>query len=133
MAELIVQTLDLKEDPRLMEFYRQAHAPGNIWPEIPAGIRAVGVERMDIFIEGTRLVMLMQMADGIDRDEAMARLATLPRQAEWEDYVGRAQACAPGSTSGGKWRPMAQIFTLPEICAEECDRILAQASDNDHK
>lgn len=112
MAELIVQTLDLKDDPELIEFYTRAHTPENIWPEIPEGIRAVGVDRMDIFIEGTRLVMLLQMAEGIDRDEAMAKLATLPRQAEWEDFVGRAQACAPGSTSGGKWRPMTQIFSL---------------------
>lgn len=97
-----------------MKFYREAHAPGRIWPEIPAGIRAVGVEQMDIYLEGTRLVMLLRMAEGVDRDEAMARLATLPRQAEWEAYVGKAQACEPGATSGGKWRPMEQIFTLPD-------------------
>ncbi|MDE6316600.1 MAG: L-rhamnose mutarotase, partial [Muribaculaceae bacterium] len=47
-----------------------------------------------------------------DRDAAMARLATLPRQAEWEEFVGQFQQCEPGSTSAGKWREMTRIFSL---------------------
>ena len=42
---------------------------------------------MDIYRDGNRLVMIMQMPDSIDRDAAMERLATLPRQAEWEEFV----------------------------------------------
>jgi L-rhamnose mutarotase len=42
----------------------------------------------------------------------MARLATLPRQAEWEDYVAMFQACKPGSTSDEKWRMMDRMFYL---------------------
>jgi hypothetical protein len=110
MAQRIIQTLDLVDDPELIRFYREAHR--EVWPEITEGIRSVGITRMDIFIENTRLVMIMELADGVDRDEAMARLATLPRQAEWEDYVGKCQLCPPGSSSGAKWRPMEQIFAL---------------------
>lgn len=107
---LIVQTLDLVDDPELIEFYLEAHR--NIWPEIPAGIREVGITRMDIFRDQTRLVMLLELAPNVDRDAAMARLATLPRQDEWEAYVGRCQQCTPGASSGAKWRPMTQIFAL---------------------
>lgn len=107
-------TLDLVDDPELIALYRKLHSPEGIWPEIPAGIREVGVTAMDIYLEGTRLFMITEMPASIDRDEAMARLATLPRQAEWEDTVGRCQLCAPGSTSAGKWRMMEQIFKLPE-------------------
>jgi len=110
MAQQIIQTLELTDNPRLIEFYREAHR--NVWPEITEGIRSVGITRMDIFIEGTRLVMLLELADGVDRDAAMAELATLPRQAEWEAYVGKCQVCEPGSSSGAKWRPMEQIFGL---------------------
>lgn len=106
----IMQTLDLVDDPALIDFYLKAHR--NVWPEITEGIRSVGITRMDIFREGTRLVMILELADGVDRDEAMAKLATLPRQAEWEEYVGKAQACPPGSSSGAKWRQMDQIFKL---------------------
>jgi len=111
-AQRIVQTLELRDDPELIAFYRAAHRPENIWPEIPQGIRSVGITRMDIFIDGTRLVMILELAPGVDREEAMARLATLPRQAEWEEYVGRCQLCPQGTTSGAKWRPMEQIFQL---------------------
>lgn len=110
MSQRIIQTLDLVDNPELIAFYREAHR--HVWPEITEGIRSVGITQMDIFIEGTRLTMILELADGVDRDEAMARLATLPRQAEWEEYVGRCQQCAPGSSSGAKWRPMEQIFSL---------------------
>lgn len=110
MSQRIVQTLDLVDNPELISFYVEAHA--NVWPEITEGIRSVGITAMDIFMLGTRLVMIMELADGIDRDEAMAELATLPRQAEWEEFVGKCQQCAPGSDSGAKWRPMELIFSL---------------------
>ncbi len=32
------QTLDLKEDEKLIEEYCHWHSPENIWPEIPAGL-----------------------------------------------------------------------------------------------
>ncbi len=44
----------------------------------------------------------------IDRD--MARLATLPRQAEWEAYVSRLQGCKAGARSDEKWQLMERIF-----------------------
>ena len=106
-----VLTLDLVDDPGLIERYLEAHR--NIWPEIPADIREVGITGMDIYRDGNRLVMIMQMPDSIDRDAAMERLATLPRQAEWEEFVGQFQQCDPGSTSAGKWRQMNRIFELP--------------------
>lgn len=112
MSKRYVQTLDLVADSELIGFYVNAHRPGEIWPEIVAGIKEVGVTRMDIYREGTRLVMIVEVPDDIDFETAMARLATLPRQQEWEEYVGRAQCCNPGDTSAGKWRRMEQIFEL---------------------
>lgn len=106
-----IQTLDLIDDPDLIKFYLDAH--DNIWPEIVDGIRKVGITRMDIYRDGTRLVMIVEMPDNIDRQQAFATLATLPRQAEWEDHVGRAQQCQPGATSDSKWREMTRVFTLP--------------------
>ncbi|MDE7388043.1 MAG: L-rhamnose mutarotase [Muribaculaceae bacterium] len=107
----IIQTLELVDDPGLIEQYIEAHR--NVWPEITDGIRAVGITRMDIYRLGTRLVMVLELADGVNRDEAFARLATLPRQAEWEAFVGRFQKCDPGADSGAKWQEMSQIFALP--------------------
>ena len=45
---------------------------------------------------------------------AMKRLATLPRQQEWEDYMAMFQDCKPGSTSDEKWQMMDRMFYLYE-------------------
>lgn len=106
-----IQTLDLVDNPEAIEKYEEAHR--SVWPEITDGIKAVGITRMDIYRLGNRMVMVLEMPDDVDRDAAMARLATLPRQAEWEEFVGRFQQCEPGSTSAGKWKEMTRIFRLP--------------------
>lgn len=108
-----VQTLDLVNDPELIAFYKVAHSSEKIWPEIVAGIKEVGVSTMDIYICGTRLVMILEMPDNIDKEVAFERLATLPRQQEWEEHVGKCQVCNPDDTSSEKWHPMEQIFSLP--------------------
>lgn len=44
----------------------------------------------------------------------MARLATLPRQQEWEDYMALFQRCREGATSDEKWQMMERMFCLYE-------------------
>lgn len=114
MSKKYVQTLDLKSDPRLIDFYVNAHKPSQIWPEIVAGIREVGIENMEIYRKDTRLVMIVTVPDDFDFDSAMSRLSTLDRQQEWEEHVGRAQLCDPTSTPAGKWQMMENIFNLNE-------------------
>ena len=40
----------------------------------------------------------------------MARLATLPRQAELEAYVSQFQGCAADARSDEKWQLMEKVF-----------------------
>lgn len=105
-----VQTLRLEDDPEAIAEYRRIH--DNIWPEIEEGIRTVGITRMDIYLLGNLAVMIMEMPDDVDANAAMARLAVLPRQAEWEEYVGRFQQCLPGDSSADKWKRMEKVFSL---------------------
>ena len=106
------QTLDLKDDPELIAKYREAHSRLKAWPEIREGIRAVGILEMEIYILGNRLFMIVETPLDFDWDSAMAKLATLPRQAEWEDYVAMFQTCQPGSASNEKWKLMDRMFYL---------------------
>ena len=108
------QTLDLRDDLDLIARYRHAHSPEGSWPEIREGIRSVGILEMEIYLRGTRLFMIVETPLDFDWDAAMARLATLPRQQEWEDYVALFQAVSPGATSAQKWQPMERIFYLYE-------------------
>ena len=47
------RTLDLRNDPELIAEYRRRHSRENIWPEVMAGIREVGILEMEIYILGT--------------------------------------------------------------------------------
>ena len=109
-----VQTMDLKDDPQLIAEYKRRHSQAEAWPEILAGIRDVGILDMQIFIIGTRLVMIVETPIDFEWDRAMARLATLPRQQEWEDYMAIFQQCAEGATSDEKWQMMERMFYLYE-------------------
>lgn len=106
----IVQTLRLKNDPALIAEYVEVHA--NVWPEVKAGIREVGITGMEIFLNGSTLFMIIDTVEPFDREAAFARLATLPRQTEWEAFVARFQECPEGSTSGEKWQEAERIFRL---------------------
>ncbi len=108
----IIQTLELNESEEALQAYLKAH--DEIWPEIVEGIRSVGIETMDIYRLGYTLVMVVELPDDICFDEAMQRLATLPRQQEWEEFVGRYQKCDPKSTSSGKWKRLTRFFQLPQ-------------------
>lgn len=108
------RTLDLRDDPELIAEYRRRHSQTEIWPEVMAGIREVGILEMEIYILDTRLFMIIETALDFDWDTAMERLSTLPRQQEWEDYMSVFQLAAPGATSAQKWQPMERMFHLYE-------------------
>lgn len=44
------QTLDLRNSPELIAEYRKRHGKTEIWPEILAGIREVGILEMEIYL-----------------------------------------------------------------------------------
>lgn len=106
------QTLSLRDNPELIEAYKKVHGKEEAWPEIRAGIREVGILEMEIYILGSKLFMIVETPLDFDWDTAMARLATLPRQAEWEEYVAKFQQCAEGATSDEKWQMMERMFYL---------------------
>ena len=106
------QTLQLRDNPELIAQYRDRHSREKAWPEILEGIREVGILEMEIYIRGTLLFMIVETPVDFDWDSAMARLATLPRQQEWEDYMAIFQLVKPGSTAAEKWQPMERIFHL---------------------
>lgn len=107
-----VQTMDLKDDAALISEYRRRHSQGEVWPEIINGIRQVGILEMEVYLLGTRLVMIVETPLNFDWNEAMSRLATLPRQQEWEEYMALFQQCAAQATSDEKWQMMERIFHL---------------------
>lgn len=105
-----VQTMDLRDNPELIAEYKLRHSEGQIWPEILQGIRDCGLYEMEIYILGTRLVMICEGPADLDWNEAMARMAAGPRQAEWEDFMAIFQQCEAGQKSDEKWQMMERMF-----------------------
>lgn len=94
--------------------YRKRHSEGKVWPETLAAIREVGILEMEIYILGTNLFMIVETPLDFDWDTAMAVSATLPRQAEWEEYMSVFQQAEPGASSAEKWQLMDRMFYLYE-------------------
>ena len=112
-------TLDLKNDSTLVREYKYWHMNEHIWPEIPKGIRNVGIVDMQIYLLGTRLFMIMETVPEFEFDRDMARLSGLPRQKEWEAFVAKFQQSLPGAGPNEKWKLMDRIFKLPARLPDE--------------
>lgn len=108
------KTLMLEDDSKLIAEYKRAHAAGAAWPEITQGMIDVGILDMEIYIVGTRLIMIMDTIPDFDHDSAMARLATLPRQSEWELAMARFQRTSSDASADQKWQLMERIYKLGE-------------------
>lgn len=106
------QTLELISDGDSIEKYKSLHSERNHWKEVREGIKAVGILEMEMYLFGTHLFMIVEVPMDFDWDEAMEKLASFPRQKEWERTVEVFQACRPGSTSAQKWKMMERIFYL---------------------
>ena len=102
------QTLELVDDEEMISKYCEVHR--HVWPEVIAGQREVGILDMQIYRKGRRLFMICDTVDDFDWERDMARLAALPRQAEWEAYVAKFQGCDPDAPSSAKWQMMELIF-----------------------
>jgi L-rhamnose mutarotase len=106
------KTLELCNDESLIEDYKKVHAPGGAWPEITKGMLEVGIIDMEIYLFGTKLFMIMDTIPDFDHDEAMSRLANLPRQKEWEAFVSRFQKTTVEARADEKWQLMERIYKL---------------------
>ena len=77
-------------------------------------MKDVGIIDMEIYIAGTQLFMIMDTIADFDHDKAMAKLATLPRQSEWEAYVSRFQKTSTDASADEKWQLLERIYEMDQ-------------------
>src|SRR5437868_6379286 len=106
------KTMELRNDPALIEAYKIAHAKGAAWPEITQGMNEVGIIDMEIYLLGTKLFMIMDTVADFDHDKAMAELARKPLQSEWEAYMSQFQDSNEEATASQKWQLMERIYKM---------------------
>lgn len=111
MGRRVCFALDLVNDADLIAAYESAHAPGAVWPEVIAGIRAKGFQGMEIWRVDDRLFMIGEVSD-------LWPIALDPNQADvdarWEHEMEVYQSPLPGAAEGEKWRPMTRIFSMDQ-------------------
>lgn len=106
------QTLNLREDPELIAAYEKLHSPEGVWQETLDAIRASGILEMEIYIHENRLFMIVEMPADLEWDEAMQRMASMPKQSEWEALTAKFQQASATATSDEKWKSMRRIFRV---------------------
>ncbi len=105
------RTLNLKDDPAVIRQYVEHHRA--VWPEVEHGLRAIGIQRMRIWLLGRRLFMLMETADDFDAERDFARyMESDPRTREWQALMESFQERVPEAKPGEWWADMQLIYTL---------------------
>ena len=112
MLKRYCMALDLRNDPELIRQYKYVHTKEGIWPEIPRGIREVGISDMEIYLWGTRMFMILEVPIDWDFDKEMTRLGSLEKQPEWSRYVWQFQQRVPWAKEGEVWIQMEKVFSL---------------------
>ena len=107
-----VLTVNLRDDPAAIQAYREYHS--RVWPEVLESLRRAGVSRMDIMLLGRRLVMILELNDGLDFRHVFAlHAASNPRVQEWERLMRSLQEPSSDAPPGDWWAVMEPVFRLP--------------------
>ena len=104
--------LDLKEDTKLIAEYESYHQ--KVWPEIINSIKGSGIEVLDIYRTGNRMVMIIEANEDFSFEKKSAMDATNPKVQEWENLMWKFQQALPWAKTGEKWILMDKIFSLQE-------------------
>jgi L-rhamnose mutarotase len=112
MSKRYCLTLDLKEDPKLIAEYKRYHE--KIWPEITESIKEAGIEKLEIYLRGTRMFMIMEVGENFSFEKKAEADRKNQKVQEWEILMWKFQKALPGARPGEKWLPMERIFRLED-------------------
>ena len=105
-----VFTLDLKDDEKLIAEYKKYHE--KIWPEITVSITSAGIEKLQIYLLGTRMFMILEVNKTFSFDRKSEMDAANPKVQEWEELMWKYQEALPIAKPGEKWLLMDKIYEL---------------------
>jgi L-rhamnose mutarotase len=102
--------LDLKENPSLIKEYEVYHQ--KVWPEILKSIKDSGIQHMQIYRVGNRMMMIMETTDEFSFEKKRAMDSNNLKVQEWETLMWKYQQALPHALPGEKWKLMDLIFEL---------------------
>ncbi len=110
MSRRYCLTQDLKDDPQLIAEYKKHHQ--KIWPEITASFKESGIEDAEIYLMGTRMVMIMEVNDRFSFEAKARADQNNAKVQEWEELMWKFQQPLPEAKLGEQWLLMERIFKL---------------------
>lgn len=110
MTTRTVLAVDLNDRASTIDSYKAYHQQA--WPEVLDSLQKSGIQRMDIYLLGRRLVMILETDDPDYRRCFAAHAASSPRVVEWEALMRSLQAAPPGAAPGEWWTRMEPVFSL---------------------
>ena len=104
-------TCNLQNNEDAISKYKQYHSTEGIWPEVTKAAEVSGVNKLQIYIQATRLVMIISLPESLSFDEFNQRYAeSSPKLKEWADLMGVFQIAPPGAEEGKIWVKMESIY-----------------------
>jgi L-rhamnose mutarotase len=108
----IVMTLELKNDPLLLNEYKEIHRSENIWPQIIENMNTMRISDMEIYLYGYIAFLVMEVPLSFDLEKEGVTWGKLPKETEWQEYVSKFQKVDPTSLVSDKWKIMDRIIQL---------------------
>ena len=107
----LAMTLDLVDDPDIIEKYKVYHR--EVWPEVIAGLRSVGIAKMKIFLLGSRMFMYVEASNDFDPAVDFQKYTeSSPRAKEWDELMRDFQYQVPEAREGEWWAGMEEVFDI---------------------
>lgn len=106
--------LDLRDDPELIERYKWWHRPGGPPEAVTRSLLAADIRELEIWLCGSRLLMVLEAGPSYDPAVKAARDAQDPDVLAWEQLMWEFQQPLPGAACGQKWLAAQRIYALSE-------------------
>jgi len=103
-------TLDLKEDPDIIEKYKEYHRA--VWPEVISGLHDLGISKMKIFLGGNRLFMYLETPDDFEPGRDFPKYMKSDQAKEWDELMRTFQQKSPAARPGEWWANMEEVFDI---------------------
>ena len=104
-------TCNLQDNEAVISKYKQYHSADGVWPEVTRAAEVSGADKLQIYIQATRLVMIISLPESLSFDEFNRRYAeSSPKLKEWAEIMGAFQIAPPGAEEGQTWVKMENIY-----------------------
>lgn len=104
-----VYLLDLKPEENIIEEYRRYHE--NVWPEVPAKLKEIGIISNKIYILGNRLVSILTVEDSFDPQNDLLKCTEDLKCKGWDEIMRTFQQRVPGARVDEWWALMEEIYS----------------------